>query len=546
LVRNTEVRARSRAQLVAASVHVERGGRPVLVDVSVSVSAGTRLGVVGENGRGKSTLLHVLAGTLRPDSGTVSRIGSIGVAEQELAAGDARTVGELIDVELADARAALQALDEAAAAMAAEVEGADDEYAAALDAATALDAWDADRRVDLALDALGAVRDRSRALAQMSVGERYRVRLACLLGAQHDFLLLDEPTNHLDEHGLDFLTAALRDHPGGVVLVSHDRVLLADVATKILDLDPSIDERPRVYGDGYEGYRAGRSAAMARWEQDYDQHLAEEARLADDLSAAQNRLRSSWRPPKGTGKHQRATRAPSLVRAVNRRIDDLADHAVSRPMAPLRFHMPELATLSGVTLVRAEEVAVDGRLTGPVTVALESGDRLLITGPNGAGKSTLLAVLAGQLEADQGSVRVAANARIGFVAQETPSADRRRVHDIYEARMHQLRHLGLDATVPLRSLGLLSAADTARPLAELSMGQQRRLDLALALAGRPHALLLDEPTNHLSIALVDELTEALDATAAAVVVVTHDRQLRRDLGHWPELVIPGRNEAHKA
>ena len=546
MVRNTEVRARSRAQLVAASVHVERGGRPVLVDVSVSVSAGTRLGVVGENGRGKSTLLHVLAGTLRPDSGTVSRIGSIGVAEQELAAGDARTVGELIDVELADARAALQALDEAAAAMAAEVEGADDEYAAALDAATALDAWDADRRVDLALDALGAVRDRSRALAQMSVGERYRVRLACLLGAQHDFLLLDEPTNHLDEHGLDFLTAALRDHPGGVVLVSHDRVLLADVATKILDLDPSIDGRPRVYGDGYEGYRAGRSAAMARWEQDYDQHLAEEARLADDLSAAQNRLRSSWRPPKGTGKHQRATRAPSLVRAVNRRIDDLADHAVSRPMAPLRFHMPELATLSGVTLVRAEEVAVDGRLTGPVTVALESGDRLLITGPNGAGKSTLLAVLAGQLEADQGSVRVAANARIGFVAQETPSADRRRVHDIYESRMHQLRHQGVDATVPLRSLGLLSAADTARPLAELSMGQQRRLDLALALAGRPHVVLLDEPTNHLSIALVDELTEALDTTAAAVVVVTHDRQLRRDLGHWPELVIPGRSEAHKA
>ena len=313
MVRNTEVRARSRAQLVAASVHVERGGRPVLVDVSVSVSAGTRLGVVGENGRGKSTLLHVLAGTLRPDSGTVSRIGSIGVAEQELAAGDARTVGELIDVELADARAALQALDEAAAAMAAEVEGADDEYAAALDAATALDAWDADRRVDLALDALGAVRDRSRALAQMSVGERYRVRLACLLGAQHDFLLLDEPTNHLDEHGLDFLTAALRDHPGGVVLVSHDRVLLADVVTKILDLDPSIDGRPRVYGDGYEGYRAGRAAAMARWEQDYDQHLAEEARLADDLSAAQNRLRSGWRPPKGGEPTDRRPRRPRRI-----------------------------------------------------------------------------------------------------------------------------------------------------------------------------------------------------------------------------------------
>jgi macrolide transport system ATP-binding/permease protein len=537
--RNLEIRAQSRAQLVAASVHVQRGGRPVLADVSVSISAGTRLGIVGENGRGKSTLLHVLAGTLPPDSGTVSRIGSIGVADQELAAGEARTVGELIDVELADARAALQALDDASAAMAAAVAGADEEYADALDAATVLDAWDADRRVDLALDALGAISDRGRLLAEMSVGERYRVRLACLLGARHDFLLLDEPTNHLDQHGLDFLTAALRDHPGGVVLVSHDRVLLADVATKILDLDPTSDGTARLYGDGYDGYRNGRAAAQARWEQEYDQHLAEEGRLADDLSAAQNRLRSGWRPPKGTGKHQRATRAPSMVRAVSRRLDDLAAHAVAKPTPPLRLHLPELAELPGVTLLRANDVTVDDRLVHPVTVALESGDRLLVTGPNGAGKSTLLAVLAGQLEPDHGTAAVATNARVGLVAQESPSADRRRVHDVYEARTHELRRQGVEVIVPLRSLGLLSASDTGRPFADLSMGQQRRVDLALALSGRPHALLLDEPTNHLSIALVDELTDALDATAAAVVVVSHDRQLRRDLAHWPELALPG-------
>jgi macrolide transport system ATP-binding/permease protein len=539
---NTDVRARSRAQLVATAVNVERGGRPVLTDVDVAVSPGTRLGIVGENGRGKSTLLQVLAGKLAPDSGTVSRIGSIGIAEQELTVGTDRTVGELIDVELADARRALRDLDASALALAEGLPGAEATYAQVLDVATALDAWDADRRVDVALDALDAVKDRDRRLSTMSVGERYRVRLACLLGAEHDFLLLDEPTNHLDQHGLDFLTDALRDSSTGVGLVSHDRALLADVATKVLDLDPTIDGRARLYGDGYAGYVAGREAETARWVQEFEQHEAEQQRLANDLSAAQNRLQSGWRPPKGTGKHQRATRAPSLVRAVNRRIDDMAAHSVSKPVPPLRFHLPDLPELPGVTLVRAVEVSVPGRLDGPVTAELESGDRLLVTGPNGAGKSTLLAVLAGTLEPDRGTVGVSPRARIGMVAQESPSTERRRAHDVYEAHLHELRRngLGRDELVPLRALGILSPADTARPVSELSMGQQRRLDLALALAGRPHVLILDEPTNHLSIALVNELTEALDGTGAAVVIVTHDRQLRRDLAAWPRIALENR------
>ncbi|MEZ5219700.1 MAG: ABC-F family ATP-binding cassette domain-containing protein [Ilumatobacteraceae bacterium] len=523
-------------------MNVERGGRPVLTDVDVAVSPGTRLGIVGENGRGKSTLLHVLAGKLAPDSGTVSRIGSIGIAEQELTVGTDRTVGELIDVELADARRALRDLDASALALAEGLPGAEATYAQVLDVATALDAWDADRRVDLALDALDAVKDRDRRLSTMSVGERYRVRLACLLGAEHDFLLLDEPTNHLDQHGLDFLTDALRDSSTGVGLVSHDRALLADVATKVLDLDPTIDGRARLYGDGYAGYVAGREAETARWVQEFEQHEAEQQRLANDLSAAQNRLQSGWRPPKGTGKHQRATRAPSLVRAVNRRIYDMAAHSVSKPVPPLRFHLPDLPELPGVTLVRAVEVSVPGRLDGPLTAELESGDRLLVTGPNGAGKSTLLAVLAGTLEPDRGTVGISPRARIGMVAQESPSTERRRAHDVYEAHLHELRRngLGRDELIPLRALGILSPADTARPVSELSMGQQRRLDLALALAGRPHVLLLDEPTNHLSIALVDELTEALDGTGAAVVIVTHDRQLRRDLAAWPRIALENR------
>lgn len=228
------------------------------------------------------------------------------------------------------------------------------------------------------------------------------------------------------------------------------------------------------------------------------------------------------------------------MRAVHRRIDDLAAHAVSRPAAPLRFRFPALPSLPGTTLVRADEVAVDGRLTPPVSVALDPGDRLVVTGPNGAGTSTLLSVLTGALRPDHGVVTRAPEARLGVVPQEARSEEERSVHQVYEATVQRLRaDRGDVQPVPLGSLGLFTNADLRRPVAALSMGQQRRLDLVLALVVRPHLLLLDEPTNHLSMALVDELTEAFETTEAAVVVVTHDRQLREDLAHWPSLPLDG-------
>ncbi|TNC41820.1 ABC-F family ATP-binding cassette domain-containing protein [Mumia zhuanghuii] len=532
--------ARARAQFTATDLSVLRGGRPVLSAVDVTVSPGTRLGVVGENGRGKTTLLHVLAGTLDPDSGSVARVGTLGIAEQEMPTDDGRTVGDLIDLELADARTALVELDAATLGLCEGRPGADDAYAAALHAAETLDAWDADRRVDVALAALGATTDRERPLATLSVGQRYRVRLACLLGAGHDMLLLDEPTNHLDADGLAYLTERLRTHPGGVILVSHDRALLADVVTTVLDLDPSEDGRPRTYGGGYEGYREGRRAERERWVASYEAQRAERARLSADLQTAQDRLSTGWRPEKGAGKHSRASRAPSLVRQVNRRRDALDAHAITAPEPPLTLHVPELPVRPGVRLVRAEQAVLDGRLPTPVTCAVESGDRLLLTGPNGSGKSTLLRLLAGELAPTTGEVRAARGVRIGWLHQESPIPSPLRAADAYAQQVARLVSSGRLAeaeAVPLSSLGLLNAADRARPVVQLSTGQQRRLDLALVLAARPHVLLLDEPTNHLSIALVDELTAALEATRAAVVVATHDRQLLRDLAGWERLVL---------
>ncbi|TKG72147.1 ABC-F family ATP-binding cassette domain-containing protein [Prauserella endophytica] len=532
--------ARARAHLNATDVTLARGGRPVLTGVDVTVSAGDRLGVVGENGRGKTTLLRVLAGTLEPDSGSVHRAGTLGVADQEMPAGDHRTVGDLIDVELSQVRAVLRDFEAATLALAEDLPGADETYAEALAAAEAIDAWEADRRVDVSLAALGAVADRRRPLAELSVGQRYRIRLACLLGAGHDLLLLDEPTNHLDASGLDHLTAKLREHPGGVVLVSHDRALLSDVVTTVLDLDPTSDGRPRVYGGGYAGYREGRRAERERWENAYRDQQNERQRLAQDLSAAQNRLSTGWRPEKGTGKHTRATRAPALVRAVHRRQEELEAHVVDVPKPPMRFHLPELATLPGATLLRADEVTVRGRLTEPRSVLLRSGDRLVVTGPNGSGKSTLLAVLGGVLEPDTGSVQRKRGARIGLLAQESPRPSRRPAFEVYEAAVGRLvseGRLAESERIGLGQLGLLPSWAAHRPVGELSIGQQRRLDLATLLAARPHVVLLDEPTNHLSMALVDELTQALGATGAAVVLATHDRQLLRDTAGWPRLAV---------
>lgn len=504
------------AHMSARSLSINRGGRTLVDQLTITATPGQVVAIIGENGRGKTSLLHTLAGRLSPSAGEVTRHGTQAIAEQEMAAPSHHTVGDAVAATIKPAVQALAGLDAAATALAAGEKAAGEAFATALDLAERHGAWDAERRVTVALAALGAEQDFSAPLARLSVGQRYRVRLACLLGASDDILLLDEPTNHLDRSSLDFLTTAIRDRGGVVILVSHDRALLADVADTVIDLDPTPDGRPMIHGDGFSGYLAARAAMLTRWEQAYQQEKTRERELAAALTSAQSRLQTGWRPPKGTGKHTRATRADGVVQAVRRRQDDLAKHASAVPQPPLQLRFPELSTHAGARFLTAEEVTVTGRLEVPVSLTVRGGEKWVIAGPNGAGKTTLLQVLAGTLAPDAG--RVMRSGRIHVLGQESA------------------RPTGRAAAAATR-LGLLSAAEARRPLREMSVGQFRRLDFAEVLAGDPQVLLLDEPTNHLSIRLVDELTQALSETRAAVVVVTHDRQLLRDTVGWKRLEL---------
>ncbi|GIJ76367.1 ABC transporter ATPase [Micromonospora phaseoli] len=530
--------AGDRAHVRADGVRVVLGGHVVLSDVSVTVSARSRLAIVGENGRGKTTLLRVLTGVISPDQGTVERIGTFGVARQALEARGGETVGTLVMAAMRESHRALRALDRAATALAEGGHGADTAYADALDAATRLDAWDAQRRVDVALAGLDACTDRERPLSTLSVGQRYRVRLACLLGARYDLLMLDEPTNHLDADGLAFLTARLRQHPGGVVVVTHDRALLRDVAAEFLDLDPSEDGRPRLFAGGYAGWQDGRRRERERWVRDFETQQAEHQRLADAVNEAQQRLSTGWRPDKGHGKHQRQSRAPGVVQALRRRQEDLDAHQVTVPEPPRRLRWPDLGSRFGSPVLRCHDVTVTGRLHQPVSLALDGGDRLLVAGPNGVGKSTLLAK---QLEPSTGEVRHLTRARVGYLGQEVPAWPAGVLaHELYDQHLGQLQsrgHLVDTDRLPLTATNLLDREAFRTPVVRMSQGQQRRLSLALRLAERPDLLILDEPTNHLSAPLVDDLTAALLETPAAVVVATHDRQMLGDLGAWPTLSL---------
>ena len=339
---------------------------------------------------------------------------------------------------------------------------------------------------------------------------------------------------------VDWLVQWLVRHQGPCLVASHDRVLLDTAVTAIVDLDGPRGSTVR-YGGGYRDYLDERIAAYTRWQQRYRDWRR-------DLADARRRLETAA----GTGGHGKVisdnnklsynaagsaaqTAVARATRAARLQLRRLLDEEVPQPPEPLRFAPPDGAepAADGV-LLRAGGLVVGDVLRG-VELALSPGSLHVVTGRNGAGKSTLLSVLASECEPDHGTVDREPGLRIGYLPQESEFVGEQR--SLVDAFAAYRKAYVEDAAAELVHFGLFDRADLAVPVNRLSVGQQRRLGLALLFAARPHVLLLDEPTNHLSLALVEQLQTAVEDFAGPVVLVTHDRILRRRYrDHVTELI----------
>ncbi|WP_328929777.1 ATP-binding cassette domain-containing protein [Streptomyces sp. NBC_00190] len=524
------------AQLTALDLCKSYDGRTVLDSVDCSVPVGTRLGIVGENGSGKSTLLRLLAGTERPDRGTVTvrADGGIGYLAQEETLPAHLTVQQVVDRSLAALRAMEGGMRRLEARMAdgdttAEVLTS---YADLLTAFELRGGYDADARVERALHGLGLLGlPRDRTVGDLSGGEQVRLRLAALLASAPEVLLLDEPTNHLDHAALSWLEDHLRARRGITVAVSHDRQFLERVATSLLEVDGDLHRAVR-YGNGYAGYLAGRAAERQRRAQAHAAWCAEVDRLRESAAVTARRVAPGRAMKDGNkmaydraaGRVQQSL--ASRVRNAEERLGRLVARPVPAPAEPLRFTaVPRTAGTAGTdgprgVVLAADGVAVAWRLA-PLDLAVPADGRLLVTGPNGAGKSTLLGVLAGTVAPDRG--HVVRRARTGLLAQHTDTEEPRR--SLLEAFAAGRPGTPEEHTEQLLSLGLFVPERLTAAVATLSAGQRQRLALARLVTEPADVLLLDEPTNHLSPALAEELEEALASFPGAVVVVSHDRRL---------------------
>ncbi|MGV4926918.1 ATP-binding cassette domain-containing protein (plasmid) [Streptomyces sp. BHT-5-2] len=517
-------------QITALAVSKSFNGRLVLDSVTCSLTAGERTGIIGENGSGKSTLLRLLAGRERPDQGevVVQATGGVGYLAQDERLAPEATVQQIVDRALSDLRAVEQRMRCLEAAMADGDESVMAEYGELLTVFELRGGYDADARVERALHGLGlGLVARDRTVGSLSGGERVRLRLAAVLAAAPEVLLLDEPTNHLDDSAMRWLEEHLRSRRGTTVAVSHDRDFLDRVATTLLEVDA---DRRRVvrYGNGYTGYLAEKTAARQRWAQAHDQWQTDIDRLRETAATTARQV-APGRPMKDGNKmaYDRAggrvqQSLASRVRNAEERLRRLLADPVPPPPEPLHFAPVLRARRLPDVVLDAADIVVRDRLdrTG---LTVKAGERLLITGPNGAGKSTLLRVLAGDVAPDSGSVT--RHGRIGYLPQEPQPGE---PHETVLAAFARGR-AGEAAghTELLLSLGLFERDQLTTPVGRLSTGQLQRLALARLLSEPSDILLLDEPTNHLSPALVEELESALAGYDGTLVIVSHDRRLRR-------------------
>jgi ATPase subunit of ABC transporter with duplicated ATPase domains len=508
------------------------GASLVLSDVTLSVPTEARIGIVGPNGVGKSTLLRLLSGVEEPDGGTVTREPAtirVGYLPQEPDAREGESLLGLFSRRTGVAEAELD-LESAATALAHDPRAAV-AYEAALDRLVALGGGDLEARARALAAEIGLGVELERPAAELSGGELARASLASILLSRHDILALDEPTNDLDFDGLARLESFLDGFPGGLVVVSHDRAFLDHCVDRVVAIDP-ITRTAREYAGGWTAYAQRRSAEHATAWARFERADERQRHLTGLLSERQTQARAG-----GAMASRRGTKAlTSKVSQVKRLMKNVDD--APKPVEPweLRLSLAESRRTGDVVVELDRAVAAVGHFTlGPVDLRLIRGERLSIVGANGSGKSTLLRMLIGTQGLVSGRRRVGPQTDIGMIGQGRDEYDGpRQLIDVFRDGT------GLEGE-PARTLLAkfgLAEAHIERACATLSPGERTRAYLAALQARGVNLIVLDEPSNHLDLDAIEQLEQALGSYAGTVVVVSHDRRFLDEFAPTRQITMP--------
>ena len=489
-------------------VQVSRGDKLVLVDVTLALQPGAKIGVVGPNGAGKSTMLKIMAGLEQPSDGEARLApgASTGILLQEPLLDETKTVLGNVEQGVAQTRALLDRYSTLTQQLAEDYsDAALEEMGRLQEQLDSRGAWDLDSRLEQAMDALrcppGDAEVRS-----LSGGERRRVALCALLLQQPDLLLLDEPTNHLDADSVQWLEQHLEKYPGTVVAVTHDRYFLDYVAGWVLELD-------RGHAYPYEGnYSTYLETKQARLTVEGRKDAKRRRRLARELEWV--RAGAKGRQAKSRARLQRYEQM--AAEAQRRRTVDLEE--IQIPPGPRLGSL--VVEADGLTKRYRDRVLFDG-----LSFSLPRNGIVGMVGPNGVGKTTLFRILAGQEQPDGGQLRIGDTVRMSYVDQNREQIDPDRTAWEVVSEGHDFLTVG-QVDVPSRAYLAafgFKGADQQKPARLFSGGQRNRLNLALTLKQGGNLLLLDEPTNDLDVETLSSLENALLDFPGCAVITSHDR-----------------------